>query len=112
MRSTKIPHLAIIALLVLCFGLAAKLDSWFQAWEGSRTESGDPLSVMLGDGRRLFANHFYTKADNYFHSGFYPTIYDNREAFQTAHMAEDTGAVGSNNHGDEENFLGKPRDWI
>jgi tetratricopeptide (TPR) repeat protein len=112
MRSTKIPHLCVVALLVLSFGLAARLDVWFQSWEGSRTQSVDALNVLLGDSRRMFANHFYTKADAYFHSGYYPTIYDNNEAFRTKHMAEDTGAVASKNHGDEERFLGKKRDWI
>ena len=27
-------------------------------------------------------------------------------------MAEDTGAVSSKNHGEEENFMGAPRNWI
>jgi predicted ABC-type transport system involved in lysophospholipase L1 biosynthesis ATPase subunit len=57
-------------------------------------------------------NHFFVKADAYFHSGFYPTVYDNNEAFQTPHMAEDTGGVKGQNQGDESTFLGKPRDWI
>jgi len=68
--------------------------------------------VLLGDGRRMFADHFYVKADAYFHSGFYPSVFDNRQAFQTAHMAEDSGTVGGRNTGDENGFLGKPRDWI
>src|SRR5207249_8925519 len=38
--------------------------------------------------------------------------FDNRQAFQTPHMAEDTGAVGGNNEGDENRFLGTPHDWI
>ena len=54
----------------------------------------------------------YVKADAYYHSGYYPTIFDNRDAFQTPHMAEDTGAVDSHNQGEEEGFLGPPRDWI
>lgn len=102
----------VAALAVLCFGLAAELDTWFQAWAGNRAQSADMLNVLLGDGRRMFANHFYVKADAYFHSGFYPTVFDNREAFQTAHMAEDSGTVGGRNQGEETGFLGKPRDWI
>ena len=112
MRSSKVPHLCVAALLVLCFGLAAHLSVWFQNWQGSRTETADPLNVLIGDAGRLFANHFFVKADAYFHSGFYPTIFDNREAFQTPHMAEDTGAVAGHNKGDETGFLGKPLDWI
>ena len=112
MRSSKVSELSAVALLVLCFGIAAYLEVWFQGWQGSRTQSGDVLSVMLGDGRRLFANHFFVKADAYFHSGYYPTIFDNREAFKTPHMAEDSGTVAGKNQGDETGFLGRPLDWI
>ena len=112
MRRTRFWILALCGLFVLCFGLAAKLDLWFQTWEGNRSQSANLLNVMLGDSRRLFANHFFVKADAYFHSGYYPTVFDNREAFATPHMAEDTGTVGGNNQGDESGFLGKPRDWI
>src|SRR5438045_958954 len=111
MRTSKSPQLGLGALLVLCFGLAGYLDMWFQSWPGNRAEA-DVLTVAVGDSRRVFANHFFVKADNYFHSGFYPTVFDNREAFQTPHMAEDSGTVGGKNHGDETGFLGKPRDWI
>jgi tetratricopeptide (TPR) repeat protein len=112
MRSARLPLLILIALLVLCCGLAAWLDLWFQGWQGNRAESADLLNVLMGDSRRMFANHFFVKADAYFHSGFYPTVFDNREAFQTPHMAEDSGTVGGRNRGDETGFLGKPRDWI
>lgn len=67
---------------------------------------------MLGDSSRMFANSFFVKADEYYHSGYYPTIFDNNEAFKTPHLAEDTGAVNSKNHGDEAGFMGPPRDWI
>src|SRR5437899_2009700 len=100
------------ALLVLCFGLAASLDVWFQSWQGNRMKAANVLSTMLGDGRKMFARRFFVKADAYFHSGYYPTVFDNRESFKTPHMAEDTGAVGGQNTGDENSFLGKPRDWI
>ena len=30
----------------------------------------------MGDSRQLFANHFFTKADVYFHSGYYPSVFD------------------------------------
>ncbi len=106
------PWLVLAGLLVFCFGAAARLDLWYQNWEGNRTGSADPVSVLLGDSRRMFANHFFVKADAYFHSGFYPTVFDNREAFRTPHMAEDSGTVAGANQGDEKGFLGRPRDWI
>ena len=111
MKTPRIALLVLLACLVLCFGLAARLEPWFQTMRWSRTQS-DVFYVVLGDSRRMFANGFYTKADAYYHSGFYPTIFDNNEAFKTAHMAEDTGAVSSKNHGDEEGFMGPPRDWL
>ena len=109
---SKVSELSAAALLVLCFGLAAYLEVWFQSWQGSRTQTADALSTVLGDARRLFANHFFIKADVYFHSGYYPTVFDNREAFKTPHMAEDSGTVAGTNHGDETGFLGRPLDWI
>ncbi|MGD0252583.1 MAG: hypothetical protein ABSC01_07790 [Verrucomicrobiota bacterium] len=112
MRPSRPLCLMLIALLVLCFGLAAYLEPWFQAWQGSRAQSGDPLNVLLGSSRGMFAGYFYRKADVYYHSGYYPSIFDNRQAFETPHMAEDTGAVNSNNKGDEEGFRSLSHDWI
>jgi tetratricopeptide (TPR) repeat protein len=101
-----------IALLVLCFGLAAKLQPWIQAFEYTHGEARDVFSFVLGGSRRIFANAFFIKADEYYHSGYYPSIFDNNAAFQTAHIAEDTGAVASHNRGDEASFMGPPRDWL
>ncbi len=112
MRSARPAFLILVALLVLCFGLAAYLDTWFLNWKGSRTQSADVLNTLLGDSRRMFANSFYIKADEYYHSGYYPSIFDNRTNFETPHVAEDTGAVNSKNHGEDESFLGPPRNWI
>ena len=112
MRSTKILWLLFIALLVLCFGLAADLQPRFQTLENRRRQSNNFFSLLLGDSSRIFANSFFTKADAYYHSGFYPTIFDNNSNFQTPHIAEDTGAVASHNQGAEGDFLGPTRDWI
>jgi len=103
--------LLLVALLIFGFGLAAKLQPQFRALRLSRAD-GDIFAVLLGDSRRMFASEFYSKADAYYHSGFYPTIFDDNQAFQTAHMAEDTGAVHSKNQGEETGFKGPPRDWI
>jgi tetratricopeptide (TPR) repeat protein len=104
--------LLLIALLVFCFGLAADLQPRFQTLENSRKQSNNFFSLLLGDSSRIFANNFFVKADAYYHSGYYPTIFDNNSAFQTPHMAEDTGAIASHNQGEEETFMGPPRDWI
>ena len=103
MNSPRTFFLLLLALLVSCFGLAAHLQPQFQGWRGSRA-TGDIFNVVLGDSRRLFANQFYVKADAYYHSGYYPSMFDDNAAFQTTHMAADTGAVNSKNHGDEDGF--------
>jgi tetratricopeptide (TPR) repeat protein len=112
MNPARTLFLLLIALLVLCFGLAAKLEPQFQTLESSRRQSDNFFSLLLGDSSRIFANSAFVEADAYYHSGFYPTIFDNNSNFQTPHIAEDTGAVASHNQGEEENFLGPPRDWI
>jgi hypothetical protein len=112
MNSPRTFFLMLLALLVFCFGLAANLQLQFQSLEDSRHQSDNFFNLLLGDSSRMFANSFYVKADEYYHSGYYPTIFDNNEAFETPHMAEDTGAVNSKNHGDEASFMGAPRDWI
>ena len=105
-------YLIIPLLLTVAFCFAANLQPWFSGLNENSKRSQDPLSLLLGDARKMFANHFFVKADAYFHSGFYPTIYDNRESFQTPHIAEDAGAREGKNTGDEEHFLGHSRDWI
>jgi tetratricopeptide (TPR) repeat protein len=104
--------LSLLLLLTICFCLAANLSLWYQNWQGNRGKSSSLLEVALGDARRMFANHFFVKADAYFHSGFYPSIYDNLESYQTPHIAEDSGATAGKNTGDEGTFLGPPRNWI
>ena len=67
------------------------------------------LYLVLGDGRRLFANHFFVKADVYFHSGYYPSIFyqGKRESgHMEGHEEHESG------HDDDENFLGPPKDWV
>jgi tetratricopeptide (TPR) repeat protein len=79
--------LTLLGMLLLCFTLATRLDGWFQHWEGSRRHGGSALQLLLGESRRLFANHFFVKADIYFHSGYYPSIFDDRTSYHTPHMA-------------------------
>ena len=108
----RVAQYALLLLLTVCFCLATDLTSWFQDWQGNRTESSNLMAVAMGDARRMFANHFFVKADAYFHSGFYPSIYDNQRSFKTPHIAEDSGAMRGKNTGDETSFLGPPRNWI
>ncbi len=113
MNAGKTLWALLIALFLLCFNLGTLLIPRFQAVENTRHQSDNFFNLLLGDSSRIFANNFFTKADAYYHSGYYPTIFDNREGFQTAHIAEDTGAVASHNTGGEDtSFMGPPRDWL
>ena len=102
----------LVALFLACFNFATVLIPRFQAVENARHQSDNFFVLLLGDSSRIFANNFFVKADAYYHSGYYPTIFDNKEAFQTPHIAEDTGAVASHNQGEETDFMGPTRDWL
>src|SRR5438046_9747788 len=109
MVSTRTYFLLLIAVLVLCFGLGAALQPRLQAYDDAHGGPDNVFKSVLGESSRVFANSFYVKADAYYHSGYYPTIFDNARAFETPHIAADTGAVASHNQGDELGFMGPPR---
>ena len=111
------PSLILALLFVVCFTLATWLQPWHQRWAGGRAQSSSLLDIVMGDSRQLFANHFFTKADVYFHSGYYPSVFD--QAIGGApHItaAKDAAAETDAEHGREQSeeagFLGPPRDWI
>lgn len=101
-----------MVLFFFCFNIGTRLESEFQSIEYARHQSDNFFNLLLGDSSRIFANSSYTEADVYYHSGYYPTIFDNNQAFETPHMAEDTGAVASRNSGEETGFMGPSRDWL
>ena len=76
-----------------------------------RSPEDSVLKLLLGDSRRMFANHFFVKADISFHSGYYPTIFD-----QARQEEENENAVShpqeDGKHEIEGGFLGAPTDWI
>src|SRR3954469_9077135 len=84
------PSFIVAFLLATCFTLATCMHLHVEGWRTDRTQSDDPLQIMLGDARRVFANHFFAKADIYFHSGYYPSIFDRpKEAHPSRYMKED-----------------------
>jgi tetratricopeptide (TPR) repeat protein len=104
-------YLVLPPLLAVCFTLATGLEPRAANWS-SRSKSDNVFSVLFGDGRRLFANQFFTMADVYFHSGYYPSIFDLREEGQKEIVAESHGHTDSPEDEIKEDFLGKPKDWI
>ena len=108
----KISPLSTLAvLLVLAFtlatGLALSADHW-----STRAKSDNLFGMLFGDGRKLFANHFFTMADVYFHSGYYPSIFDKNAEEQKEIIAASHGKKESEEDEKNEDFLGRPKDWI
>ena len=104
------PVATLVLLLVVCFSLSAGLEPWFARWTASSSRVSGVLGVWLGDSRQILANQFFVKADEYFHGGYYPSIFDQAELPKTLHMAETT--KDHEDHADMPDFLGPAYDWI
>jgi tetratricopeptide (TPR) repeat protein len=111
------PALILIFLVALCFTLATWLGPHSEQESGAG-DSGGLLKTILGESRRMFANHFYTKADVYFHSGYYPSLFEQAQRVQInrKHL-QDEANEEHDDHNEEEHekemdFLGQPKDWI
>jgi len=126
--------LLLILMLVLTLSMSVVVDP--QVQRESQRYSGNAIEVLLGEGRRMFANHFAVKADVYLHSGFYPSIFDQAAAAEQkekiqqeegeAHVltedSEHTERPGHSHEYEEEGlpeghncdttFMGQPKDWI
>ncbi len=101
--------LLVLLWLTLAFSLAAKIGPQVEQRLVANGEGDDdPVARWLGDSRRMFANSFFVKADAYFHSGYYPTIYDNNAPFKTPHIGEDSSTMESKNSGDETTIFSHP----
>jgi tetratricopeptide (TPR) repeat protein len=104
--------LIVLFLLVGIFTMAVVLQPRASVW-ARRAQSTSVLTVLLGESRRLFANHFYVKADVSFHSGYYPTIFDDaRKAEEEENAVANQGGHGEAEHEEKGSFLGEPTDWI
>lgn len=123
----RVPTLVLVLFLTLCVSLAAYLDPRVPRPAQRQAQTSSLLETLMGDSRRLFATHFLLKADAYFHSGYYPAIFDDAKSFDQSHIAEETTSQeghaetdhpeaekdhGLTEHKDEAGFLGEPRDWI
>lgn len=108
----KAPYLVLALMLVASFSVATVLQPRALRWD-KRGGSGGVLKVLLGESRRLFANHFFVEADIYFHSGYYPSIFDRTQAPKDSkHMTAEEGTPEAEDHEKKMDFLGKPRDWV
>jgi|ERR1700722_562320 len=103
-----------ILLLICCMAMATGLDSEFLRLHNRGGSSASVVVALMGDSRRLFAHEFFAMADAYFHSGFYPTIFDRQKAGTESDLKEESHdkPEGVQEHEEEASFLGKPKDWI
>lgn len=106
------PWWLVLLLVTGSFALATALQPRVGAWQ-SQVDSGGVLQVLLGDSRRLFADQLLEQADVSFHSGFYPSIFDERQAPKgTGHMTSTEGTPEAEAHEQKMQFMGPPKDWI
>jgi hypothetical protein len=100
-------------LFVCCMALATVLDPEFRRLQNRDASSAGFLVALMGDSRRLFAHEFFAKADAYFHSGFYPTIFDYQKPGTESDLKEEShDKPGGEKEEKETSFLGPPKDWI
>ncbi len=121
------PGLILALLLTVELCVATSLQPRALAWTKGRA-SDHLMQVLLGDGRQILANQMFVEADVYFHSGYYPSLFDQAHAPTNAqHMTHHAGAQAGHepdgdahlhdHHEEEEHekamsFLGPPRNWL
>jgi len=104
------PYLCLLLLATVCVSLATVVQPKAASWQ---KDSGGVLNRFLGESRRLFANQFFIEADVSFHSGYYPSMFDQaRTPKDSRHMTAREGSAEEEEHERQMNFLGPPRDWI
>ncbi|HET7625577.1 MAG TPA: tetratricopeptide repeat protein [Verrucomicrobiae bacterium] len=115
MKSTR-AILIVLLLFAGMFALATTLQPRALTWT-DRANSDSALKLLLGDSRRMFANHFFVQADVSFHSGYYPSIFDQARQEEDEEKAMARAQQGETNTNEGRTsqaggFLGKPTDWI
>ena len=114
-------RLVLTLAFVSVFTLATLLEPRFEALRARADDGTGLVAELMGDSRRLFANQFFVEADVYFHSGYYPTIFDKPEEeadldVNSKEEAESPGAAPASGRRLEKDegggFLGQPRDWV
>jgi tetratricopeptide (TPR) repeat protein len=102
------PYWLLVLLATMCFTLATLFVPRAANWNGN-LGSENALKLLLGDGRKLFANEFFVMGDVYFHSGYYPSMFDRHDdqpdVAVPAHGLKDEDSTS-------DDFLGPPKDWI
>jgi len=104
-----------------CLTLASVLEPRFEALRPQSGEDSGFMGALMGETRQLFATQSFIEADVYFHSGYYPSMFDTKEAVENLDVnvkETDTNhvpLVNGRRHEQEEPgeaFLGPSRDWM
>lgn len=103
----------LLAGLAMCFTLAVGLDARLQERKARGHSSQSVMEAVMGESRHLLANHFYIKADVYYHAGYYPSIFDENLAAGEVHLKteSDPDHSGKDDH-DTSHVKFQPTDWI
>jgi tetratricopeptide (TPR) repeat protein len=119
MKETS-PGWLLVLLLAVCFTLATVFvprASWWNEVpraadrDKNQSASDNVFKLWLGEGRRLFGNQMFAMADAYFHSGYYPSIFDRPVTEADVAERSDEGK-GENQDATSDDFFGPPPDWI
>jgi tetratricopeptide (TPR) repeat protein len=100
------------------FTLATILEPRVQGLRPKTEDVTGFMASLMGESRRLFANQFFVEGDVYFHSGYYPSIFDTHETnldvnVREAPTTQPVPASGRRHEEEEgEGFLGPPGDWV
>ena len=105
------PLSLLVGLGALAFTLATSLGLTADNWS-ARAKSDNVFGMLFGDGRKLFANHFFTMADVYFHSGYYPSVFDQRAVEEKEIISASHGKKETEEDEKKEDFMGRPKDWV
>ncbi len=103
---------------VSCFSLATCLDPLMKALRPQSNGTSSVIGALVGESRHLFANQLFVEADVYFHSGYYPSIFDtaetNLDVNEGPEVVTNRAALANGRLHEEEGegFLGRPRDWV
>lgn len=97
------PGVLVLLLAGVCFSLATQLAALREQSQRQHSSGGGLVESVMGDTRRLFANHFITKADVYLHSGVYPSIFDRAAREKKTHLASATESPHTAGHDDHSN---------
>lgn len=102
------PGYFVLFLVAAVFTLATLVVPHAANWNGQKP-AGNAFQLLLGEGRKLFANEFFVMGDVYFHSGFYPSMFDQQEVDKDV-AAPAHGLVEEDST--NEDFRGPSKDWL